>query len=84
MIRIIETLIEARHPITLADIGRHGTATFCLALKVYEPLDLWYLSQFCVTHKLDLGVPVFDPKQGLVYFPTHVIDTECFDLITNV
>jgi hypothetical protein len=80
---IIQTLIDARQPVTIADIGRHGAATFCLALKVYEPLDLWYLSQFAVTHRLELGVPVFDPKQGLVFFPMHVIDTECFDLIVN-
>ncbi len=70
-------------PVTLSETSELSGTTFCVAIRIDEPLDLYYIAQFICLNKVDTGTPVYDEGQQVVCFPELVVDADCYDLIIN-
>ena len=71
---IIQMLRQGGWQVTLHDVGV-DRAELVLAVRLDEPLDLWYLSQDCGLNNLHMGA-VFLTATNIVYFPLLVVDAD--------
>lgn len=69
--------------VTLAEMGDPRFATFCVAIKVEEPIDLYYIAGFIRLNEIMPGVPSYREKEKLLCFPELIVDAECYDLIIS-
>ena len=74
---VIDLLRQEFHNVTIYDCGKDA-ATFCLAVKFDEPIDLYYLGRALSGVNLGLATQV---KDGLIYFPEALIDAETYAYI---
>lgn len=77
LIPVIDLLRQEFHKVTIYDCGK-DTATFCLAVRFDEPVDLYYLGR--ALYSVNLGIAT-QTKDGLIYFPEAVIDAETYAYI---
>lgn len=76
IIQLIKDYRERGFHVTAYDTGS-GAADFVLALKIEEPIDLWY------AYREGL-IPKYDDKQSILYFPLLALDAASFKEIVRV
>jgi hypothetical protein len=76
LIPVIDLLREEGFFVTIHDQGGKE-ARFCLAIKIVDFIDLFYLGRNLSA--FPLGAPYF--KAGLAYFPAVEIDAELYEYI---
>ena len=74
---VIDLLREIGYEVTIHDCGK-DKATFCLAVMLSEPVDLYYIGNALSGYTM--GAAIGD-KEGLVYFPAALIDAETYSYI---
>ena len=76
---VIDLLRQEFHNVTIYDCGK-DKATFCLAVRFDEPVDLYYLGRSLCA--VDLGLAT-QTRDGLIYFPEALIDAETYAYIVG-
>jgi hypothetical protein len=74
---VIDLLRQEFHNVTIYDCGKDA-ATFCLAVRFDEPIDLYYLGR--AVAGVNLGIAA-QTRDGLIYFPEALIDAETYAYI---
>jgi len=75
---VIDLLREDEFVVTIHDRGTNEEVKFCLAVKIDDPLHLYYLGR--KLSMFSLGVPYYS-QTGLAYFPAVEIDAELYEYI---
>jgi hypothetical protein len=79
LIPVIDLLREEGFVVTIHDRG-DKEAKFCLAIKIDDPVDLFYLGRNLSV--FPLGAPYYKViGTGLAYFPAVEIDAELYEYI---
>lgn len=80
LIPVIDLLREDQFVVTIHDRGNKEEAKFCLAVKIGDPVELYYLGR--KLSMFPLGVPYY--KAGLAYFPEVEINAEMYEYICAI
>ena len=77
LIPVIDLLREELFVVTIHDRGNKEEAKFCLAVKIDDFVDLYYLGR--KLSMFALGVPYH--KAGILFFPEVEINAELYEYI---
>ena len=79
LLPVIDLLRQIGYEVTIHDCGE-GKAMFCLAVRLSEPVDLYYIGGSLSGYTM--GLAIVD-KDDLVYFPAAQIDAETYAYIVG-
>lgn len=77
LIPVIDLLREDQFVVTIHDRGNKEEVKFCLAVKIDDLVDLYYLGR--KLSMFALGVPYY--KGGILFFPEVEINAELYEYI---